>query len=85
MCDIIALVFFALLSNADEWTEIEVFGQEHEEFLCNYLELPNGIPSHDTIQRLFAMVIPEFLENFKAQWGEMLSSDEGGDSENAGY
>ena len=56
MSDIIALVFFAMLANADEWVEIEIFGIEHEAFLRRYLELPNGIPSHDTIQRVFAMV-----------------------------
>jgi len=77
MCDIIALVFFALLANADEWVEIEIFGKEHEAFLRRYLELPNGIPSHDTIQRVFAMVSPEFLQGFQRMWNEMLSSDEG--------
>ena len=77
MSDIIALVFFAMLSNADEWTEIEIFGQEHEEFLKKYLELPFGIPSHDTIQRVFAMVSPEFLGKFQVQWNEMLNRDEG--------
>ena len=30
-----------------------MFGKEHEDFLQNYLELPNGIPSHDTLQRVF--------------------------------
>jgi predicted transposase YbfD/YdcC len=77
MKDIILLVFFALLSNADEWTEIESFGREHEEFLRKYLELPHGIPSHDTIQRVMAIVPPEFLQKFRGQWNEMLNSDEG--------
>ena len=56
------LVFFATLANADDWVEMEVFGKEHEKFLGNYLELPNGIPSHDTIQRVFTMVPSEFLK-----------------------
>lgn len=77
MMDIIMLVFFAMLANADDWVEMEVFGKEHEAFLRNYLELSNGIPSHDTIQRVFAMVPSEFLENFQKQWNEMLNSDEG--------
>lgn len=77
MSDIIALVFFAMLSNADEWFAIEIFGKEHEPFLRRYLELPNGIPSHDTIQRVFAMVSPEFLQTFQILWNEMLSSEEG--------
>jgi hypothetical protein len=75
--DIIALVFFALLANADDFVSTELFGKEHEKFLREYLELPNGIPSHDTIQRAFAMVSPEFLEGFKKLWNEMLNSDEG--------
>jgi predicted transposase YbfD/YdcC len=77
MGDIIALVFFAMLSNANEWVEIEIFGREHEEFLRGYLELPNGIPSHDTIQRVIAIVPPEFLQRFQTKWNEMLSRDEG--------
>ncbi|MFR1740641.1 transposase family protein [Sellimonas intestinalis] len=37
MADIILLVFFATLANADDWVEIEMFGKEHEDFLQNYL------------------------------------------------
>ena len=39
IADIILLVFFATLANADDWVEIEMFGKEHEDFLQNYLEL----------------------------------------------
>ncbi len=77
MSDIIALVFFAMLSGADEWTEYEIFGKEHEDFLREYLELPHGIPSHDTIQRVFTMVSPEFLQGFQTMWTDMLNSNEG--------
>lgn len=77
MMDIIMLVFFAMLGNADDWVEMEVFGKEHEDFLRKYLELPNGIPSHDTLQRVFAIVPSEFLENFQKKWNEMLNSEEG--------
>jgi len=77
MGDIIGLVFFATLANADDWVEISVFCQEHEEFLRGYFELPGGIPSHDTMQRVFSMVSPEFLEKFQRLWNEMLSTGEG--------
>ncbi len=46
--------FFAMLANADDWVDMEVFGKKHEPFLRNYLELPNGISSHDTPQKVFA-------------------------------
>ena len=77
MKDVIALVFFAMLGGADEWTAYEIFGKEHEEFLRRYLELSGGIPSHDTMQRVFAMVSPDFLQKFQVLWNEMLNSDEG--------
>ena len=75
--DIIAIVFFASLANANGWTEIYYFAVGQKKFLRKYLELPNGIPSHDTISRLFAMVSPEFLQSYQQQWNAMLSRNEG--------
>jgi len=73
----IAIVFFAKLANADDWVEMEVFARKHEKFLRKYLELPNGIPSHDTLQRNFAVLDPSFLEKMQKLWNEMLSTNEG--------
>jgi len=39
------------------------------------LELPNEIPSHDTIQRVIAMVSPEYLQEFRRRWNEIMSGD----------
>ena len=75
--DIIALSFFAELSNVEKWEDIKVFGNEHEGFLRRYLELPNGIPSHDIIQRVFAIISSEYLQGFRQQWNELLSSEDG--------
>jgi len=77
MKDIIALVFFASLANADEWTCIEYFGIANEKFLRKYLELPHGIPSHDTIQRVFAMVSSGYLQEFRKRWDEVMSGNMG--------
>ena len=77
MSDIIVLVFFATLANMNEWEEIEIFGEEHEGFLRKYLELSYGVPSHDTIQRVMAIVSPDFLQGFQTMWNEMLNSGEG--------
>ena len=77
MKDIIMIVFFAKIANADEWIQIHHFAVEKEQFLRKYLELPNGIPSHDTIQRVFAMVSPEFLKKFQLRWTELLNSNGG--------
>ena len=77
MRDIIAIVFFAKIANADEWTQIHYFAKEKEKYLRKYLELPNGIPSHDTIQRVFAMVSPDFLKKLQIRWNELLNSNQG--------
>ncbi len=61
-------MFFAEFANASEWIEVYLFAAAHEEPLRKYLELPHGIPSHDTIQRVFAMVSPECLQEFRRRW-----------------
>jgi len=73
MKDIIAIVFFAELANANEWIEIYYFGVANEKFLRRYLELPNGIPSHDTIQRVMGIVSPEYMQEFRKRWNEVMS------------
>jgi hypothetical protein len=62
MGGITAIVFFAQLTRVEDWEEIEYFGHRCEDFLREHLELTNGIPSHDTIERVIAMVSPEFLQ-----------------------
>ena len=56
--DILVIVLFATLANADDWIEIWMFAHKKEEYLRQYIELENGIPSHDTIQRVMAMIAP---------------------------
>lgn len=60
--DVIGIVFFALLAGNDEWTEIADFAMDEKETLKKYLELPKGIPSHDTIQRVFFILRPDELQ-----------------------
>jgi len=78
MGDIIAIVFFASLANADDWVGIHLFAVINEKFLRKYLELPNGIPSHDTIQRVFGIVCPEYLQAFRKRWDEVMTGTMGG-------
>ena len=59
--DIILITLFAVLAKCNEWTEIESFAQKKEIWLRKYLELPNGIPSHDTIQRVISILNPHTL------------------------
>ena len=75
--DIIVIVLFAMLANADDWVEIGIFANYHEEYLRKYIKLKNGVPSHDTIQRAMALVSPEIMQQIMAKWQETLNGDEG--------
>lgn len=61
--DVVAIVFFALLSGIDEWKEMEFFAIDQRETLAKYLELPYGIPSHDTLERVIAVIKPDELQD----------------------
>ena len=49
--DILVIVLFATLANADDWVEMALFAENYQDYLRKYIELKNGIPSHDTIRR----------------------------------
>ncbi len=66
--DILVIVLFATLANADCWEEMEDFARNNEEYLRRYIELKNGIPSHDTIQRVMGIVRPEQLQQLQLKW-----------------
>lgn len=59
--DVILITLFAVLAKCNEWTEIESFAKKKEKWLKKYLELPNGISSHDTIQRVISILNPHTL------------------------
>ena len=61
MSDIIMITFLAILARCDGWDEIAMFANSKEKWLKQFLELPNGIPSHDTIQRVISLLNHETL------------------------
>lgn len=74
----------AVLSGCDDWNEIELYGKSKQEWLRNYLELPGGISSHDTFNRVFSLLDPEALRQCLMNWvsfiarlseGEVISID----------
>lgn len=58
----------AIISGAETWNEIEDFGNEKIDWLTKYLDLPNGIPSHDTFNRFFSTLDPDKFENIFRKW-----------------
>jgi predicted transposase YbfD/YdcC len=68
LLDIIAIALLGVLCGADAWTEIEAFGLAKEVWLRQFLDLPNGIPSHDTFGRVFAALDPVQFERSFERW-----------------
>src|SRR6266568_3974497 len=71
--DIIILAICGVLWGADGWVEIEEFGKAKEAFFTELLNLPNGIASHDTFGRVFALIDPKQFEASFVQWVQGIS------------
>ena len=74
----------AVICGADHWVEIENYGIAKQEWLETFLELPNGIPSHDTLERTLARLHPEQVQQCFLNWvqavfnianGQLISID----------
>lgn len=59
LIDIITITLLAIICGAEGWVSIETYGQAKYQWLKKFLELPNGIPSHDTFSRVFARLNPQ--------------------------
>lgn len=68
LLDILAVALCAVACGADDFTEIEDFGQTKEAWLRQFLELPHGIPSHDTFGRVFAALDPRAFGQCFMSW-----------------
>ena len=75
LIDIVILSVLAVLSGAESWDSIELFGKTNHVFLKQFLKLPNGIPSHDTINRVFGMINPRHFERLFIQWCDEMKGD----------
>jgi predicted transposase YbfD/YdcC len=68
LIDIIMIAICAVICGAETWTDIELFGNERFDWLRQFLELENGIPSHDTFGRVFAGIDTEQFQVCFASW-----------------
>jgi predicted transposase YbfD/YdcC len=68
LVDIIVIAVCAAICDADTWTDVELFGQAKEKWFRGFLELPHGIPSHDTFGRVFALIDPEQFQQCFQEW-----------------
>jgi predicted transposase YbfD/YdcC len=68
LIDIVAIAILAVISGADGWGAIELYGKAKYEWLKGFLKLPNGIPSHDTFSRVFARIEPKQFQECFLSW-----------------
>ena len=68
LVDIIVIAIIAILCGADDWNSIEGFGKAKQEWFRRFLQLPSGIPSHDTFRRVFARISPSAFQECFIAW-----------------
>jgi predicted transposase YbfD/YdcC len=78
LLDILAITLLAVMCGADDWPEVEVFGQKRDEWLRGFLLLPNGIPSHDTFRRVFGLLDRQQFATCLFRWTQALHEATGG-------
>lgn len=73
LVDILAITLLATLRGADAYTEIAQYGRTHEAWLKSFLQLPNGIPSHDTFERVLGRLDRHAFERCFAEWASAVA------------
>ena len=82
--DILFIAIASVLSGVETWNDMEDYGTIKKDWLSTFLELPNGIPAHDTFNRFFSALDPDEFESRFLLWikeiqimtnGEVISID----------
>jgi len=68
LIDIIAIAICAVICGAEGWVDMELYGKSKEPWLRTFLELPNGIPSHDTFGRVFSLIDAQQFQLAFYEW-----------------
>jgi predicted transposase YbfD/YdcC len=73
LMDILVIAICGVICGADDWVSISQFGEAKEAWFRGFLELPNGIPSHDTFGRTFSLLSPEAFRESFVNWIRSLT------------
>ena len=76
--DVLVVALCAVICGADGWAEVEVFGRSKLGWFKTFLDLPGGIPSHDTFGRVFARLDPDAFERCFTAWVSSVAQVSGG-------
>jgi predicted transposase YbfD/YdcC len=68
LIDLLIMALCGVIANCDDWPDIALFAQQRQSWFRRFLQLPGGIPSHDTFERVFAALEPRALEACCLAW-----------------
>jgi predicted transposase YbfD/YdcC len=72
--DLIVIALCAVIAGAQDWQQIETFGRKRRGWLRRFLVLPNGIPSHDTFERVFNRLKPQAFQACFRKWVQAITA-----------
>src|SRR5438445_9390979 len=72
LMDIIGIAICGVICGCDDWQQIAVFGKNRHDWLKQFLQLPNGTPSHDTFERVFDRLDPAAFQRCFRDWMNAL-------------
>jgi predicted transposase YbfD/YdcC len=72
LIDIVTISICGVICKCESWDDIADYGEAREEFFKTFLELPNGIPSHDTFRRVFTLINPIKFNECFAEWAKCI-------------
>jgi predicted transposase YbfD/YdcC len=72
LLNIITIAICGVIGGADSWVDIEMFGNAKESWFETFLDLPHGIPSHDTFGRVFRQIDPDEFEASFRSWATAI-------------
>jgi hypothetical protein len=73
LIDIITMAVCAVIGEADTWKDVVIFARRRKQWFQRFLELPNGIPSHHTFERVFDRLDPQALQQGLIEWLHCIS------------
>ena len=73
LLDILTIAICAVICGADSWVYVEMFGKSKEEWFRSFLDLPNGIPSHDTFGDVFSRLDPDRFQECFMEWSQAVA------------
>jgi DDE_Tnp_1-associated len=68
LLDILVIAVWAVIACAESWDDIALYGRSKLAWLKTFLQLPNGIPWHDTFRRVFMLIDPDTFETGFTAW-----------------